>query len=134
MIEQLQNEFTKKLNIWEREVEIEVVFDCFKNESITDIQKQAYADFLDNQNMILTIAKEKIINYVNHDIDIFPGHTIPSNVFKFVMPKAIYIKRDIDLHKLIGLLFNYRYREEDGICTVFKDNKFLEIGPENIIL
>lgn len=134
MNEQIQNEFNLKMTIWEREIEIEVVFDCYTNETITASQNQAYLDFLSNNKNFYSISKRKILDYVTQDIEYFPDKIIPENIFKFIMPKAIFIKRDSESNKLFGLLFHYKYREEEGICVVFKNNDFFEIGPENIIL
>lgn len=132
--ENLQNEFKLSITIWNREVEIDVVFDCFKDEYITRIQKETYGEFLNNRDNIYSISRERIWAYAHQDVDLFPDKGIPENIYKFIMPKAIYIKRDTGSQKVFGLLFHYRYREDEGLCVVFKDNAFSEIGPECIIL
>ena len=49
------------------------------------------------------------------------------------MPKYLYVARDNENH-IVAIMCNYRYDEENGIAIVFKNEKFLQIGKQDIIL
>ena len=57
-----------------------------------------------------------------------------SNIFKYVKPKAIYIKRDSVDERRVAIICSYRFNPDDGMAIVFKNEAFFQIGSENIIL
>ena len=55
-----------------------------------------------------------------------------SDIFKYVIPEAIYVKRNKRKHQ-IALLCNYRFDEEHGIAITYEDEKLKKIGTQDII-
>ena len=46
------------------------------------------------------------------------------------MPESIFVKRD----GRVAIMCRYKFDSEHGIAVVFKDNKFEQIGMQDIIL
>lgn len=55
------------------------------------------------------------------------------NIFKYVVPKAIFIKRDHQKH-IFALMCHFKLDMEHGLALVFQENKLVKIGAEDIIL
>ena len=121
-----------KLNIWDREFDIEVVYDKYSDETVLTAQEKALEDFMRATEEIessLTVVKEYCLYNNREEI----GSDYIDNIFKYVMPKYLYVARDNANHK-VAIMCNYRYDEENGIAIVFKNEKFLQIGKQDIIL
>ena len=54
------------------------------------------------------------------------------NIFKYVIPKRIFIPRTDK--KIMAILCDYKFDMENGIAVVFENEKFKEIGVQDIIL
>ena len=121
-----------KLNIWDREFDIEVVYDKYSNETVLTAQEKALEDFMRATEEIrssLAIVKEYCLSNNREEI---AGDYI-DNIFKYVIPKYLYVARDNENHT-VAIMCDYRYDEENGIAIVFKNEKFLQIGKQDIIL
>ena len=124
----------KNMEIWGRSHEIEIVFDCYAGEEILEVQKKAYEMFLENAEMLLESALASVENYCQERNHEEIGEDKISNIFKYVKPKTLFIKRtDADIRK-VALICLYKFNPDDGLAIVFKNEKLLEIGTENIIL
>jgi hypothetical protein len=123
----------QNLTIFGRELELDIVYDCYTGEEVLPKQREALEKFLPVAESLVNGAEEKLEEYCldkNKD-DI--GSTSIDNIFKFVMPQQIYIQRSVDSN-VIGLLCKYKFNMEDGIAIVFRDEKFDKIGTQDIIL
>lgn len=121
-----------KLNIWNREFDIEVVYDKYSDETVLTAQEKALEDFIRATEEIdssLAAVKEYCLSNNREEI----GSDCIDNIFKYVMPKYLYVARDNENHT-VAIMCNYRYDEENGIAIVFKNEKFLQIGKQDIIL
>lgn len=119
----------KTLIIWGRQFNLDVVFDCYPGEEVTALQKETLSVFLNNPQ-ILEEAKSDVERYCiskNNLKEI-------KNIFQFVVPQTIYVKRTKDNSKIIGILCTYRFDIEHGLAIVFKDNQLKKIGSQDIIL
>ncbi len=118
-----------KTEVWGRELELKVIFDVYEGEVILDNQKKALDMFLSNKVLFEDCSKVK--GYIKKkDGDEISGEI--SNIFKYVAPKSIYVKRD-EKKRIVALLCDYRFDEEDGIALLFENEKFVKIGTQNII-
>ena len=121
-----------KMNIWGREVNLETVFDCYEGEQVLDFQKKVEAEFVkkatDITNDSLSNLKEYCLK-INRD-EIGTGI---DNIFRFVMPKSLFIKRT-NKDRIVALMCAYKFNPDDGIALVFKNGELFEIGTENIII
>lgn len=124
MIMQMQN-----LVVWGREISVKVVFDCYEGETVSSVQQEAFDEFLANPSVWeeAKVQAERYCISENKVKDI-------QNIFQFVMPRSIYVKRTNDNSKVVAILCAYRFDAEHGLAIVFKDNVFDKIGPQDIIL
>ena len=117
----------QKITIWGRDLELNVVFDCYKGEEVTDIQKDALKNFLAHPEL-LNECKNKVEEYCKKshpDIDF-------ENIFRFVVPQAIFISRSNE--HLIGIMCAYKFDLEHGLAIVFRNEVFDKIGTQDIII
>lgn len=122
------------LEIWGRKLDIEVVYDIYEGEKILEEQTDAYDKFMAASSALFAVAENEVKKYclsVN-------GEDIPeasiTNIFRYVKPKTIYIKRSTGKDRVVALLCAYKFNPDDGIAIVFKNETFSKIGTENIIL
>ena len=122
------------MNIWGREFDIDIIYDCYAGEVVLKEQEEALFLFEKNIDKLLQIALEKVKQYckATDPEEILEAEI--SNIFKYVKPKALFIKRCDSKERKIALLCNYRFNEDDGIAIVFKDEEFFKIGTEDIII
>ena len=114
----------KELKVWGRDFSLEVLFDVFEGEDVLVEQQQALDAFLDKADVLLsdTSAIEKYcIDNSNGEIK----DTV-DNIFKYVIPTQIYVKRKTDTRQVV-LLCNYRFDDESGCALVFENEKLLTI-------
>ena len=123
----------QKINIWGRDFELEVVYDCYEGEDVLPVQTDALNQFLRVPDLIDT-SKVKVIEYCLSRNSAEIGSNTIENIFKFVMPKSIYVQRSTDNSHIVGLMCDYRFNIDDGIAVVFKNEKFDAVGSQNIIL
>lgn len=118
-------------SIWGRTFNIPVDFDVFEGEAILDAQNEAVARLSAKMPDALT-SIDAIAKYCRKaDKNLFPQDV--DNIFRYVMPVSFYVKRKAQ-KRVIALLCNYRFDEENGIAIVFENEKLSKIGPQDIIL
>ena len=122
----------KTMTIWERQYDLPVVFDCFDNEEVLPIQKQALEAFLKAENTIQESKKQLEKYILNDEYAEIEGNSI-DNIFKYVIPTDLYIPRTLET-RTVALLCDYRFDEEHGIAIVFENEQFKEIGEQDIVL
>ena len=126
-------ESVQSLEIWGRMLEVKVIFDCFPEEEISAAQIAAYDDFIKNPEGYLGIALSEAENYCCEHSN---GQVTPpvTNIFKYVMPHLIYIKRSRNDKKLFSLVCKYKFDMENGLAVNFEDGKLKSTGPEQTAL
>lgn len=113
-----------KLKIWQRDFKLTVDFD---NDSPNEKQLEALESFISLQDKLL-YDSEKVIDYcIKHNKD----KVNSDNVFKYVMPKYIYVKKNA---KTIAIMCDYKFDMEHGIAVVFESNKFNKVTIQDKIL
>jgi len=122
----------KTITIWERQFDLQVIFDCFDNEEVLPIQEQALKEFLKAENTIQESKKQLKKYILNDEYAEIEGNSI-DNIFKYVIPTDIYIPRTPET-RTVALLCDYRFNEEHGIAVVFENEQFKEIGEQDIVL
>ena len=118
----------KKMTIWGREFNIKVIFDVFTGEEILDEQKETLEAFCNVAKKLLADSKDIEEYCLKHNKKEI-GQSI-SNIFKYVIPTSLLIKRDSPKH-VVALLCNYRFDEEHGLAIVFENEKLLRIGSQD---
>lgn len=120
----------KRITIWGRHFDLKVIIDQYKGENILDNQKAALDAFIDSADRILSSYSEVEKYCMEKDADLIGGAI--TNIFKYVMPIAIFVKRSEKKH-MIALLCNYRFDEEHGIALIYENEKLIHIGTQDDI-
>lgn len=118
-----------RVNIWGREFELDIVYECYPGEEVLDSQK-VVAKWIDDSLFV------ESLDYVKHYVMKTAANQIESaieNIFKYVMPKSIFIPHSKKTPKL-ALMCNYKFDTEHGIAIVFENGKYQEIGEQDIVL
>lgn len=122
-----------KINIWGREFELEVRYDWFEDEEeLLPTQENAISKLFESSNVInqsLDYVKEYCLS---NDKDKFQEDDI-ENIFKYVMPTYLYVMRT-GADRTVAIVCDYRFDLEHGIAVVFKNEKFYQIGTQDIIV
>lgn len=121
-----------KFDVWGREFELDVVLQHFPGEEVTDIQKQAYDNFISNSQMFFTECFEAIKNYCLREYKDEVGEF--DNIFRYVVPVAVFVKNSVTQRRVVGLLCNFRLDIEHGLAVKFVDERVDEVGSQDIIL
>lgn len=120
----------KKINVWGRNFDLKVIFDVYEGEGILDNQKASLDEFVKKSGDILSSFYE-IERYCIEKDGSLIGDSI-RNIFKYVMPESLFVKRD-EKKRIVVLLCNYRFDEEHGIALFFENEKLANIGTQNEI-
>lgn len=107
------------MKIWGRKFKLGVMYECF-DDDISDAQENALNEFLDGKSE-LELIQEKVKKYCTDD-EMSDGVKTIDNIFKYVIPKNIYVMRSERHHK-IALICNYKFDPEHGMVITFKDGK-----------
>lgn len=120
-----------KIQIWDRNFELNVVFQNFPGEEVTEVQENTISS-ITNSNIAesLNAVKEYIKKYNAEDLD--DGDI--SNIFRYVMPKSIIIPRTKAGKRIFAIMCNYKFDMEHGLAIVFENEKYKSVGPQDIIL
>lgn len=129
----MNNEITIEFEIWGRTLPIKISYDCFDGEEITSIQKETYNQFDQNKEKILNDAFGIIKDYclTNYSDQITDGF---ENIFRYVKPKELYIKRSVTGKKIAGLLCNFKFDIEHGLAVYIEDGNVIKVGSQDIVL
>jgi hypothetical protein len=103
----------------------------FSGKEPTDVQKEAVVKFEANTD-IITEAREQVEKYILANGLKANGIDKVDNIFKYVMPKTIVVPKAKS--RVIGLICNYKFDAEHGLAVVFENEKFKEIGAQDIVL
>lgn len=117
--------------IWNRDFNLDVVYDVYKGESVTEIQKKAFDEFQKNIDSLLTDTSKISAYCLKQNKDEIPGGVI-ENIFKYVIPQKIYICREN--RRKVALLCAYKFDLEHGIAIVFENEKQVAIGQQDLVL
>lgn len=123
-----------KINVWGRELELKIVFDCYEGEDVLPIQNEALGKFLSKAEILINDAKRSVEEYcLKRNADDIGTPSI-DNIFKYVVPQSLYIQRTTDSSRVIGLMCAYKFDIDNGISVVFKNETEFTVGTQNIIL
>ena len=121
-----------KIVLWGRTFDLDIVFDCYKDEDVLELQREAVKLFLDNtQNIDLSLDSIKEYCLTSNRDDILENCI--DNIFKYISPKYIFVPREND-KRVIAVMCNYKFDMEHGIAVIFENEQFSKIGKQDIIL
>lgn len=120
------------LTIWGRSFELPVAFDCYEGEEVLQAQYDALNELCDAQ---ITIEEAKT-NVEKYCVELNAkeiGAQRIDNIFKYVMPTGVFVRRSNSADRFVGLICKYRFNPEDGLVVLFKNGAFYEIGTSDIL-
>lgn len=120
----------KRMKIWGRDFDINVDFDNYGNEEASDEQVTRFNSFAEKSELLSDAGKISEYCLKNNKNEI--GSSI-DNIFKYIIPTAIFVSRS-SKEKTIALLCDYKFDIEHGLAIVFKNNKFVNIVPQDEVL
>ena len=118
-----------KINIWDREFQLDCIMQCYPGKEPTSVQKDAERRFIEIKNQ-LPDTKEVVFDYIND----YSGKSlaITDNIFRYVMPKSILIPAE--KKRTVAIMCYFKFDMEHGLAVVFENEAFKTIGPEDIVL
>lgn len=120
------------INLWGRQFNLEVIYDLLDNEEISANQTKAL-EALTSSWGVVENALEDIKQYCLNDNQNGINDKQLANIFKYVVPQALYICR-AEITRVVGLLCAYRFDPEHNLALIFENERLREIGPEDILL
>lgn len=120
-----------RLKIWGRELEMPVVFDCYENEDVLPEQRDALKRLLDTEE--IEASKPAVEKYCLDMNRQEIGEQGITNIFKYVMPCGLYVRRSASPDRYVGLMCKYRFNPEDGLAILFKNEALCDIGTSDIL-
>ena len=122
---------TLDLNIWGRNFTLPVKYDCYKGEEVTETQEKAITDFC-NQHDWIESSKHQVEEYCRDYVIEDNEIDKKDNVFSYVKPEYLFVKREDNPRILI--VCKYRYDLEHGLAVVFSPDGSITVGSQDIIL
>jgi hypothetical protein len=121
------------MSLWGREIELELIYDRFDDEEITPDQSASFQE-IKSKPQIFSETKEMVINYcLNNNPEQFSGGRI-EDIFQYLTPKSIYIKRSRDNNREFALLCDYKFDPDNGIAVIFKNGELMQVAAQDQIL
>ena len=116
-----------KIKIYGRDFNLKIQYDNYKGEDISNTQISAVNDFLSADiDSSLDRLKKYIISHNDSNVNSV------DNVFKYISPKYLYVPKS--KNRIVAIMCNYKFDNDNGICIVFKNNKFSNIDTQDYIL
>lgn len=123
---------TLNVEIWDRSFSLNVEYDCYAGEEVTQKQIEAVKRFSNNLHWISN-AKKDVVKYCKSEVDNDSENQKKDNIFSYVKPEALFVKRD-DKKSRVALMCKYRYDPEHGLAVVFDESGNITVGAQDIIL
>ncbi len=119
-----------KTIIWGRELQLDIIYQTFYGKPVIDNQlltaeKIPSVDFNDSLSALKLYINKYHASYLESE-------TI-DNIFKYVAPKSLFIVRDQE-KRIFAVMCNYKFDIEHGIAIIYENERFKEVGPQDIIL
>lgn len=120
----------KAIRIWGREFHLDLIYKTYPGEEPLFCQIAAVEEFTPS---VIDEVKEEVEKYIIKYNSKEIGRASVDNIFKYVMPKSIYVPQ-VSGHKIVAIMCYYKLDMEHGLAIVFEDNKLKDIGEEDIVL
>lgn len=121
-----------KMNIWDRDLKLEVYFKKYQGKEATELQQKSYECFV-NADDVLNQSLKKLITFIEKEYKDKLQEKRIENIFKYVIPKTIYIPNN-SKKRMVALLCNFKFEEEHGLALVFENEKLTNIVLQDDIL
>ncbi|MDR0443216.1 MAG: hypothetical protein LBH44_07420 [Treponema sp.] len=122
----------QKLSVWGREFDLDVEFDCYTGKEKQPYQEDAFKAFLSCSNLVDDSLDEVKKYCIDRDEE-KTGDVI-ENIFKYVIPQSLFIRRNSKSDHVVALMCAYKFDEEHGIAVVFKNEQLDEVTDQGSVL
>lgn len=122
----------KQIELWDRKFNLDVTFKDLDDEGVLDKQHESIDKFIlskEQMRVSLEAIKSYIIKDENSDVEV----NDIKNIFKYVIPESIYIRREMVEREVI-IMCDYKFNIEHGIAIVFENEKFKAITDQDSVL
>lgn len=119
-------------NLWGRQLELEVIYDLLGDEEVSKNQTEALQALTKTWHVVED-SLEAVKQYCRADERSDIKDDEITNIFKYVVPQALYVERS-ERARLVGLLCAYRFDPEHNLAILFENEQLKEIGSEDILL
>lgn len=117
------------IKIWGRDFNLPIAYDWFEDEEeLLPSQKNTVKYITENNQLIdavLSNVKKYVLQFISAECEV-------DNVFKYVIPRKIYVLRDEK--SSFALFCDFKFDLEHGIAIVFENNNFLKIVSQDYVL
>lgn len=120
------------VTIWERKIDLPIVYDSLSDNIVTDEQIEAIDNFAKHLEWI-ELSKSKVEDYCKEALYEDDDNEKKDNIFSYIKPERLYVKREKEYPR-IALMCKYRYDPEHGLAVVFSHDGEVEVGIQDIIL
>ena len=120
------------IEICDRSFSLNVEYDCYTGEDVTQKQIEAVERFGNNLHWVSN-AKKDVVKFCRAKVEKDSENQKKDNIFSYVKPEALFVKRD-DKKSRVALMCKYRYDPEHGLAVVFDANGNVTVGTQDIIL
>ena len=119
------------ITIYGREFNLPIEFDLRDNEDVASNWLEAVKKFK-GLKKIDDSLKELVKYCYKKNPDEFK-YNDGDNIFKYIMPKYIYIPRKNN-SRIVAIMCNYKFDEENGIAIIYKNEKYNNIINQDVVL
>ena len=124
----LMNKMT--ITVWGRKFELDVIYKTFSSKEATTLQYEAAKMFCKKEEF--NDALSQIKKYVIDNGGSENGVRNIDNIFKYVMPRCIYVPKANQ--RVVAILCDYRFDPEHGIAVVYENEVFSHIDEEGMVI
>lgn len=118
------------ITIFERHFDLLVEYDHYADPSLMKKLEASLLRFLSHDEWIVN-AKSQLENYCQEDVLQDKENQKKDNVFSYIKPECIYVKRD---SIRVAIMCHYRYDPEHGLAIVFDSDGNVTVGIQDIII
>ena len=119
------------MNIWGRDFDLKVEFDCYRGEKVTKSQEEALKKIVKNIDLI-NKSKKMLEKYCEKSVYADNENQKKDNVFSYIKPDYIFVKRE-DKPR-VAIMCKYKYDMEHGLAIVFEESGNITIELQDEIL
>lgn len=117
------------INIWNRALNLKTIYECYGDEEVTKSQQESLERFISDAELDKALPAVK--RYCLEDENMTEETKI-ENIFKYVIPRAIFVKRN-NRKRIVAVVCDYKLDEEHGLAIVFENERFKRITNEGDI-
>ena len=122
----------KRMTVWNRRMDLEVVFDRYAGENVLINQEKALDSLISNWAAVDRCLEDVKRYCLENGGGVVTDERV-DNVFKYVKPESLFVPRR-QRKRTVAIMCSFRPDPEHGLAIVFENEKLTKIGPQDIVL